>query len=73
MPPGYTVQVSSAVLHKGDLTIISGAPRYQHTGAVYLMNNHFGSNLEKSLMLVGEQVGSYFGSAIALADLDNNG
>ncbi|XP_006276744.1 integrin alpha-3 [Alligator mississippiensis] len=70
---GYTVQVSSAVLHKGDLTIISGAPRYQHTGAVYLMNNHFGSNLEKSLMLVGEQVGSYFGSAIALADLDNNG
>uniref|UniRef100_A0A7M4EKF2 Integrin subunit alpha 3 n=1 Tax=Crocodylus porosus TaxID=8502 RepID=A0A7M4EKF2_CROPO len=70
---GYTIQASSAVLHKENLTIISGAPRYQHTGAVYLMINRFGSNLETSLMLVGEQVGSYFGSAIALADLDNNG
>lgn len=70
--PGYTVQAASAVLHRSQVTLVTGAPRHQHAGAVYLLTDTR-NTLEKSLVLPGEQVGSYFGSAIALADLDNDG
>ncbi|XP_075767802.1 integrin alpha-3 [Pelodiscus sinensis] len=70
---GYTVQAASAVLHRSQVTLVSGAPRHQHAGAVYLLSNGSQSTLEPSLVLPGEQVGSYFGSAIALADLDSDG
>ncbi|XP_074797130.1 integrin alpha-3 isoform X1 [Natator depressus] len=69
---GYTVQAASAVLHRSQVTLVTGAPRHQHAGAVYLLTDTR-NTLEKSLVLPGEQVGSYFGSAIALADLDNDG
>ncbi|XP_038241712.1 integrin alpha-3 isoform X2 [Dermochelys coriacea] len=69
---GYTVQAASAVLHQSQVTLVTGAPRHQHAGAVYLLTDTR-NTLEKSLVLPGEQVGSYFGSAIALADLDNDG
>nr|XP_005301991.1 integrin alpha-3 isoform X1 [Chrysemys picta bellii] len=70
---GYTVQAASAVLHRNQVTLVTGAPRHQHAGAVYLLTDVSRSTLERSLVLPGEQVGSYFGSAIALADLDNDG
>uniref|UniRef100_A0A8C0G8I3 Integrin subunit alpha 3 n=1 Tax=Chelonoidis abingdonii TaxID=106734 RepID=A0A8C0G8I3_CHEAB len=70
---GYTVQATSAILHRNQVTLVTGAPRYQHMGAVYLLTDISRSTLERSLVLPGEQVGSYFGSAIALADLDNDG
>ncbi|XP_074835070.1 integrin alpha-3 isoform X2 [Carettochelys insculpta] len=69
---GYTVQAASAVLHRSQVTLVSGAPRYQHVGAVYLLSDSR-NTLVQSLVLCGEQVGSYFGSAIALADLNNDG
>ncbi|XP_067397184.1 integrin alpha-3 [Emydura macquarii macquarii] len=70
---GYTVQAASAVLHRSQVTFVSGAPRHQHVGAVYLLTDVSRQTLERSLVLPGEQVGSYFGSSIALADLDNDG
>ncbi|XP_062813684.1 integrin alpha-3 isoform X1 [Anolis carolinensis] len=70
---GYTTEASTAVLHKHSNTFIAGAPRYNHTGAVFLMLNDSGTTLEEKLVLLGEQVGSYFGSSIALADLNNDG
>ncbi|XP_075417759.1 integrin alpha-3 [Tenrec ecaudatus] len=70
---GYTVQVGSAVLHPTDITIVAGAPRHQHMGAVFLLSQEAGGDLQRKQVLKGTQVGAYFGSAIALADLNNDG
>lgn len=71
--PGYTVQVGSAVLHPTNITIVTGAPRHRHMGAVFLLSQEAGGDLRKRQVLEGTQVGAYFGSAIALADLNNDG
>ncbi|XP_074782983.1 integrin alpha-3 isoform X2 [Athene noctua] len=70
---GYTAEVGSAVLQKEAVTVVTGAPRYKHTGAVYLLSHSPQQTLQRSLVLPGHQVGSYFGSAVALADLNNDG
>ncbi|KAH0626752.1 hypothetical protein JD844_001911 [Phrynosoma platyrhinos] len=70
---GYTTEASTDVLLRQNYTFITGAPRYNHTGAVFLMAANNDSTLQEELMLFGEQVGSYFGSSIALADLNNDG
>uniref|UniRef100_A0A8B9C6U8 Integrin subunit alpha 3 n=1 Tax=Anser brachyrhynchus TaxID=132585 RepID=A0A8B9C6U8_9AVES len=70
---GYTAEVGSGVLQEDAVTVVAGAPRYQHTGAVYLLSTSPQNTLEKSSVLRGHQVGSYFGSAVALADLNNDG
>ncbi|XP_029428512.1 integrin alpha-3 [Rhinatrema bivittatum] len=70
---GYTTQMGSGVLQKDHSTVLAGAPRWEHKGAVYLMAFSSTNDLFSSLVLGGEQVGSYFGSAIALADLNNDG
>ncbi|NXG13119.1 ITA3 protein, partial [Grallaria varia] len=70
---GYTAEVGSAVLQQDAVTMVTGAPRYQHTGAVYLLSRSPEQSLHRNLLLPGLQVGSYFGSAIALADLNNDG
>ncbi|CAK7290898.1 Integrin alpha-3 [Vulpes lagopus] len=70
---GYTVQVGSAILHPTDITIVTGAPRHRHMGAVFLLSQEAGRDLRRRQVLEGTQVGAYFGSAIALADLNNDG
>lgn len=71
--PGYTMQVGSAILHPTNITIVTGAPRHQHVGAVFLLSQEAGGDLRRRQVLEGTQVGAYFGSAIALADLNNDG
>lgn len=70
---GYTMQVGSAILHPRDITIVTGAPRHRHMGAVFLLSQEGGGDLRRRQVLEGTQVGAYFGSAIALADLNNDG
>ncbi|XP_030364250.1 integrin alpha-3 isoform X1 [Strigops habroptila] len=70
---GYTAEVGSAVLQQDSVTVVTGAPRYKHMGAVYLLSRSPQQTLQRSLLLPGHQVGSYFGSAVALADLNNDG
>lgn len=70
---GYTAEVGSAVLQQDAVTVVTGAPRYKHKGAVYLLSRSPQQTLHRSLLLPGHQVGSYFGSAVALADLNNDG
>lgn len=67
------MQVGSAILHPTDITIVTGAPRHRHMGAVFLLSQEVGGELRRRQVLEGTQVGSYFGSAIALADLNNDG
>ncbi|KAK3560669.1 hypothetical protein QTP86_014521 [Hemibagrus guttatus] len=45
---------------------ISGAPRYNLTGAVFIFD---GNNQD---LLQGDQVGSYFGSVLCVLDIDND-
>ncbi|XP_040856535.1 integrin alpha-3 isoform X2 [Ochotona curzoniae] len=70
---GYTVQVGSAILNPTNITIVTGAPRHRHMGAVFLLSQEVGGDLRRRQVLEGTQVGAYFGSAIALADLNNDG
>ncbi|KAM4884650.1 integrin alpha-3 [Sylvia borin] len=70
---GYSAEVGSAVLQQDAVTLVTGAPRYRHTGAVLLLSRGARQALNRSLLLPGPQVGSYFGSALALADLNNDG
>lgn len=70
---GYAAEVGSGVLQQEAVTVVAGAPRYQHTGAVYLLSTSPQQTLQRSGLLRGRQVGSYFGSAVALADLNNDG
>lgn len=74
---GYTIEKGVAVLRDQNITFVTGAPRFNHTGAVILMatehSSSSGGELQKQVMISGEQVGSYFGSAITLADLNNDG
>lgn len=71
--PGYSVQVGRAVLQFSDITVVTGAPRHRHRGAIFLLSQEAGGDLRKRQVLEGTQVGAYFGSAIALADLNNDG
>ncbi|XP_036412752.1 LOW QUALITY PROTEIN: integrin alpha-E [Colossoma macropomum] len=60
---GYSV--TSA--HLGTKTLyISGAPRYNLTGAVFIFD---GTNQD---LIEGDQVGSYFGSVLCALDIDND-
>ncbi|KAI4905176.1 hypothetical protein NFI96_013908 [Prochilodus magdalenae] len=45
---------------------ISGAPRYNLTGAVFIFDETSQDSIE------GDQVGSYFGSVLCALDIDNN-
>ncbi|KAL7831659.1 hypothetical protein AOLI_G00292070 [Acnodon oligacanthus] len=59
---GYSV----ASVHIGTETLyISGAPRYNLTGAVFIFD---GTNQD---LIEGDQVGSYFGSVLCALDIDN--
>ncbi|XP_063815961.1 integrin alpha-3 isoform X2 [Pseudophryne corroboree] len=69
---GYSVQLGKGVLLQNDVTIVSGAPRWNHKGAVYLMEV-VADSMKLKQVLSGEQVGSYFGNVVALADFNNDG
>ncbi|KAM4691930.1 integrin alpha-3 [Rhinophrynus dorsalis] len=69
---GYSVQIDTKVLQEKQVTVVSGAPRWGHKGAVYLLEVK-GDTMEVKKILHGHQVGSYFGSSIALVDLNNDG
>uniref|UniRef100_A0A8C5PYF2 Integrin subunit alpha 3 n=1 Tax=Leptobrachium leishanense TaxID=445787 RepID=A0A8C5PYF2_9ANUR len=69
---GYSVQISTGVLHQDQVTVVTGAPRWDHKGAVFLLEIQ-GDVLEVGALLTSEQVGSYFGNSIALVDINNDG
>ncbi|KAI5611126.1 integrin alpha-E isoform X1, partial [Silurus asotus] len=61
---GYSV----ASVYSNEKTLyISGAPRYNLTGAVFIFDG------TKQDLLHGEQVGSYFGSVLCTLDINNDG
>ncbi|XP_069373483.1 integrin alpha-3b isoform X2 [Paralichthys olivaceus] len=67
---GYSV-LEEKKLFSHDFTVVTGSPRDESKGSVVL-----GTKMDKLikpvLIIPGEQVGSYFGSSLAVTDLNND-
>ncbi|XP_066464808.1 integrin alpha-10 isoform X1 [Eleutherodactylus coqui] len=68
---GYTV--SSITLRSGKTMYIAGAPRFKHKGKVIVFDMSRKGNVIISQALVGEQIGSYFGSEVCPLDVNGDG
>lgn len=68
---GYAVLEEKNLLSKIDHTVVTGSPRDGSKGSVM-----FGIKADKIIkqgpIIPGEQVGSYFGSSLAVTDLNND-
>ncbi|XP_046894266.1 integrin alpha-3-like isoform X1 [Hypomesus transpacificus] len=78
---GYSVAEDRALLSQDALTVVTGAPKDSKDdacGSVMLLTRTASANdqkeqLQPHLTLRGEQMGSYFGNALAITDLNNDG
>ncbi|XP_060932938.1 integrin alpha-11-like isoform X1 [Limanda limanda] len=68
---GYSV--GSLVSARGSQLYVSGAPRFNHTGKVIIFTLKNTGNLTILHGLLGEQIGSYFGSELCSMDVDGDG
>ncbi|XP_043091202.1 integrin alpha-3 [Puntigrus tetrazona] len=73
---GYSIAVAQDVLYKGKDTVVTGAPRDEAKGSVVMAEVHrigISGEVKIKSTVMGDQVGSYFGSSVAVVDLDNDG
>ncbi|XP_059727416.1 LOW QUALITY PROTEIN: integrin alpha-10 [Haemorhous mexicanus] len=68
---GYSV--SSLQLPGGQRLLVAGAPRFQHKGKVVLFQLDPAGTVTVAQALVGDQIGSYFGSEVLALDLEGDG
>ncbi|XP_063076691.1 integrin alpha-3b [Engraulis encrasicolus] len=68
---GYSVLEEKKLLSRDEDTLVTGAPREADNGTVTLAKME-GTKLIPVTTLIGEQLGSYFGSSIAVTDLNND-
>ncbi|XP_039989153.1 integrin alpha-11 [Xiphias gladius] len=68
---GYSV--GSLVSSRGSQLYVAGAPRFNHTGKVIIFTLKNTGNLTILRALLGEQIGSYFGSELLSMDVDEDG
>ncbi|TRY89929.1 hypothetical protein DNTS_000393, partial [Danionella cerebrum] len=66
----YSVLEEVKLLHRSDFTVVTGAPRDDFKGSVILAEKQ--GQLLPLMTIPGEQIGSYFGSCLAVADLNND-
>ncbi|XP_066449044.1 integrin alpha-11 isoform X1 [Eleutherodactylus coqui] len=67
---GYTV---TSIMNPQHVRLyVAGAPRFNHTGKVIIFSMQGMDNLIIHQSLLGEQIGSYFGSEIASVDVDGD-
>ncbi|CAL8254912.1 unnamed protein product [Arctogadus glacialis] len=69
---GYSVALGTHLLSKEAVTIVTGAPRDDFRGSVFLADRR-NRILVVNQSLHGEQMGSYYGNALAVTDLNNDG
>lgn len=68
---GYSVLEDIKLLDRSVFTVVMGAPRDEFKGSVILADKQ--DLILKQLMnITGEQIGSYFGSCLAVTDLNND-
>ncbi|XP_034003972.1 LOW QUALITY PROTEIN: integrin alpha-11-like [Trematomus bernacchii] len=68
---GYSV--GSLISSRGAQLYVAGAPRFNHTGKVIVFTLKNTGNLTILQALLGEQIGSYFGSVLISMDVDDDG
>nr|XP_020471461.1 integrin alpha-11-like [Monopterus albus] len=68
---GYSV--GSLIASHGSQLYVAGAPRFNHTGKVIIFTLKNTGNLTILQALLGEQLGSYFGSELLSMDIDGDG
>ncbi|XP_037546714.1 integrin alpha-3b [Nematolebias whitei] len=70
---GYSTLEEQKLLSHTDYTVLTGAPRDESKGAVLFGAKTANQNVLKHVKtILGEQVGSYFGSCLAATDLNND-
>ncbi|XP_026206935.1 integrin alpha-3b [Anabas testudineus] len=68
---GYSVLEAKKLLSRDDYTVVTGSPRNESKGAVVL-GTKMASTINPVHSILGEQLGSYFGSSLAVTDLNND-
>ncbi|XP_042623135.1 integrin alpha-3-like [Cyprinus carpio] len=68
---GYSVLEDIKLLDRSKYTVVTGAPRDNFRGSVILAEKQ-GLVLNPVMTIPGEQIGSYFGSCLAVTDLNND-
>ncbi|KAF7648831.1 hypothetical protein LDENG_00151080, partial [Lucifuga dentata] len=68
---GYSV--GSMISSRGSQLYVAGAPRFNHTGKVIIFTLKNTGNLTILHALLGQQIGSYFGSELLSMDIDVDG
>lgn len=68
---GYSVLEEKKLLSRDDYTVVTGSPRDESKGSV-IFGAKNSKNIIPELTIPGEQVGSYFGSSLAITDLNND-
>ncbi|XP_072417771.1 integrin alpha-3b isoform X1 [Chiloscyllium punctatum] len=69
---GYSLTAGKRVTHPTKFSYVAGGPRHNHTGAVFVLKQSTDDELAIEHVIMGSQTGSYFGSSVAIADLDND-
>ncbi|XP_030638834.1 integrin alpha-3 [Chanos chanos] len=70
---GYSVAIEHGLLSREKETVVTGAPRDNAKGSVFLANIIQNEDqLKEKVIIEGEQVGSYFGNSIAVLDVNND-
>ncbi|KAM9718829.1 integrin alpha-6-like isoform 1-T1 [Menidia menidia] len=72
---GFSLDSGKSLTKKGQLTVVAGAPRANHSGAVVLLNkgNYDSYILHKEYILEGEGLASSFGYDLTVLDLNTDG
>uniref|UniRef100_I3JQ04 Integrin subunit alpha 6 n=1 Tax=Oreochromis niloticus TaxID=8128 RepID=I3JQ04_ORENI len=71
---GFSLDSGHHITTRGKLTVVAGAPRANHSGAVVLFKQDIvAGNLSTEYILHGPGLGSCFGYDVAVVDLNNDG
>ncbi|XP_067225800.1 integrin alpha-3b isoform X1 [Chanodichthys erythropterus] len=68
---GYSVLEDMKLLDRSEYTVVTGAPRDNFKGSVILAEKQ-DWGLNPRITIPGQQIGSYFGSCLAVTDLNND-
>ncbi|KAF3858433.1 hypothetical protein F7725_011634 [Dissostichus mawsoni] len=70
---GFSLDSGKSLIKKGELTVVAGAPRANHSGAVVLMKKEGYNSMSEQYTLEGEGLASSFGYDLTVLDLNNDG
>lgn len=72
--PGFSLDKGKRLVKQGQLTVVAGAPRAYHSGAVVLLRKGDDTSniVLKDYILEGEGLASSFGYSVAVLDLNGD-